>query len=529
MSHRKSVSLAVTNSGRRCQILISILLPSLLLTGNAWAEISRSQGVLAAKTRWANPYYVIDSGIPGPTLLVAAGLHGNEPAGFRAAEQIRHWPLERGKLIVVPRVNSPGLLLGSRWLPGESEATRNANRNFPKTDGPDEAKAVPVRALWDFVQKQKPDWVVDLHEGYDFHIANPKSDGSSIIYFDTPEMQAIAGKIHDDVNATIDDPQRQIVKLSKSGPINGGLVRAAVERLGAQGFCLETTYGKQPVSTRTRQHRVMVHCLMRQLEMAAGDAHVMTSAHETSGIRVALYDAGGTGGAGPVNLRRILKSRTGFTLCHVGPPDIRAGVLDQFQVVIFPGGSGSKQAIALGLEGRQTVRSFVESGGGYIGICGGAYLATAKYDWGLALLDAKTFTGKRMIPGVGEKSMWFRGSGTVKMELTGDGRRHLGDVPDVVELRYANGPILSSASRDDLPAYVTWAVFRSEVAKYEPQQGTMVDTPAIVVAEFGKGRVVVISPHPEMTVGLESLVKRCVTWAAANREGKAPAELKLPH
>ena len=156
------------------------------------------------------------------------------------------------------------------------------------------------------------------------------------------------------------------------------------------------------------------------------------------------------------------------------------GLLKQFDVVVFPGGSGSKEAAAIGTDGCKAVKEFVEAGGGYIGICAGAFLATAKYDWGLALVNAKTFTGKRLIPGVGEKSMWFRGSGTVKMELTEEGKRTLGDAADLVELRYANGPILSPALREDLPTYTTWAVFRSEISKYEPQEGTMIDSPAIV-------------------------------------------------
>ncbi|MEZ5299670.1 MAG: hypothetical protein R3F11_03220 [Verrucomicrobiales bacterium] len=36
------------------------------------------------------PYYVADSGEPGPTVLITGGIHGNEPAGAAAAAQIRH-------------------------------------------------------------------------------------------------------------------------------------------------------------------------------------------------------------------------------------------------------------------------------------------------------------------------------------------------------------------------------------------------------------------------------------------------------
>jgi len=87
-------------------------------------------------------------------------------------------------------------------------------------------------------------------------------------------------------------------------------------------------------------------------------------------------------------------------------------------------------------------------------------------------------------------------------------------VPGRVELRYANGPILSPAGREDLPEYTPLAFFRTEIAKYEPQKGTMIDTPAIIAAEFGRGRVLAISPHPEANPQLESLVQKAVTWAA---------------
>ena len=155
-----------------------------------------------------------------------------------------------------------------------------------------------------------------------------------------------------------------------------------------------------------------------------------------------------------------------FILHHVGPADIQAGVLDQFDVVIFPGGSGSKEAAAIGEEGlRGGPRSSSSRAADTLGSVQVRILATAKYDWSLALVNANTFTGNREIPGVGVKSMWFRGSGTVKMELTDEGREILGDLPGLVELRYANGPILSPAGKEGLPDYVPLAFFRTEISK----------------------------------------------------------------
>ena len=42
----------------------------------------------------------------------------------------------------------------------------------------------------------------------------------------------------------------------------------------------------------------------------------------------------------------------------------------------------------------------------------------------------------------------------------------------------------------------------------------MADTPAIARGRYGKGRVLVMSPHPEQTKGLHSLVRTAVLWLA---------------
>ena len=83
-------------------------------------------------------------------------------------------------------------------------------------------------------------------------------------------------------------------------------------------------------------------------------------------------------------------------------------------------------------------------------------------------------------------------------------------------MRYHNGPIVSPANLSSLPDYQVLAWFRSEVAHYEPQKGTMVNTPAIITGAFGKGRVLSISPHPESSRDLRSMVARAIQWAAGN-------------
>jgi hypothetical protein len=149
----------------------------------------------------------------------------------------------------------------------------------------------------------------------------------------------------------------------------------------------------------------------------------------------------------------------------------------------------------------------------------GAFLATARYDWSLGLVNTRTLTGDPEMPGVGIQPMAGRGGGTVQIELTGEGRAILGDWPKLIDVSFSGGPVFLGPVRDDLPPCVPLAYYRTEVALYAPQRGTMIDTPSILAARFGAGRVVAISPHPEVTSGLEYVVKQAVL-ATARKPGQ---------
>jgi glutamine amidotransferase-like uncharacterized protein len=194
----------------------------------------------------------------------------------------------------------------------------------------------------------------------------------------------------------------------------------------------------------------------------------------------------------------------GFACERVSAQDIRDGKLDQFDVLIQPGGSGSKQAAALEKEGRQRIRNFVEAGGGYIGICAGAYLATAHYDWSLGILDAH----------VVDREHWARGYGDVEIKMQNSGKEALAAEGPVVTIRYHQGPLLAPAKKDDIPDYEELATYQTEIAKNGAKPGVMKGTTAVARGQFGKGRVICFSPHPEKTEGLEVFVESAARWAA---------------
>ena len=352
---------------------------------------------------------------------------------------------------------------------------------------------------------------MDLHEGTDFHQINSKSVGSSIIDVHSKATDVAVPFMLKAVNAEVNEPKKKLVRLRY--PVDGSLARAAHEQLGAHTMICETTSKDQPRSHRARQHRLMVHALLTHLQMAQAGPHLLTG---KSGFRVAIYDARGTGGSGVRNVETELAGHA--VTRRVGAADVRAGVLRQFQLAVFPGGSGSKQANALAPAGRKAVQEFVRDGGGFVGICAGSYLAAANYEWSLGISNHKTFCETIDLPKLGRKSMWYRGpSATVQMELTDAGRKILGNQKGVFDVRYHNGPIMSPMDKKGLGAFKTLAHFRSEVSRYEPQKGTMTSTPAIIAGQYGQGRVLCISPHPESSPALHPHERRGLFWAGGKK------------
>lgn len=494
---------------RRTMVVGLLVLWGSLAVG---ADERRSEGLLGRGTEWQTAYYVQQSDVPGPIVVITGGVHGNEPAGAAAAEAIRGWPICRGTLVVLPRANPRALAADARYIPGEKTDLANLNRNFPRARKEEPARGKAAEEIWQWVARWKPAWLVDLHEGFGTRAAGSKSVGSSVIATRSPEMEAAVERMLAAVNATIEEDTKKFVRLGL--PVDGSLARAAAEHLGAQAMICETTSGGQPLSRRARQHRLLVHALLVHLEMIAADADVDRIADRAAAPTktwVALYDAGGTGGQGAANVEQIV-SEAGMAVRRVGPEEIQAGALRQFDLVVVPGGSASKQAAAIGEPGRRALLEFVQGGRGYLGICAGAYLATSGFPWSLNILDARTAS-----------PLWKRGMGTVQIELTPEGRAILGGRPGRHDVRYANGPILVPAQRDDLPDYQVLAWFRTELAENKTPAGLMVNSPAIVAGHCAQGRVVAISPHPERPGDLQGLVLNAVLWAA----GKQPAPTEV--
>jgi type 1 glutamine amidotransferase len=230
---------------------------------------------------------------------------------------------------------------------------------------------------------------------------------------------------------------------------------------------------------------------------------IVAAPTQTRPVKVALYQDEGAPESGVENVMNCLKQVPGATMTVLNGEKMGSTDLKAFDVVVFSGGSGSAQSKTIGEAGRNNVREYVRNGGGYVGICAGAYLACSNFTWGLGILNASTVSSK-----------WARGRGFMDVELVGPGSKLYGEIPGTFKIRYANGPIIKPAEVADLPAYTPIALFRSEIAENGTPAGIMVNSPAQAISTFGKGRVFISSPHAENTPGLEYVIPRAVLWAS---------------
>ena len=150
----------------RCVLsLATALLLALSPFTAALAEPSSETLLLAEGTAAETQARIDDSGVEGPTIFFVAGTHGNEWAGYYAADELMEeiFPTA-GKIIWVPRANIQACNIEQRTAEDEV----NLNRVYPgdPEGNPVEQVAAEIMAL---IEQEQPVAVVDMHEGYNFY------------------------------------------------------------------------------------------------------------------------------------------------------------------------------------------------------------------------------------------------------------------------------------------------------------------------------------------------------------------------
>lgn len=181
--------------------------------------------------------------------------------------------------------------------------------------------------------------------------------------------------------------------------------------------------------------------------------------------------------------------------------DIADGKLSEIDVLIVPGGGGSRQYLNMGSTGREAVQQFVRDGGGYVGICAGAYLITDTPEYAsLAMSGAEAHDIEHD----------NRGRGIAKVTLTEDGRGLFPEVADqdTLYIMYYEGPVVLP-NPDSNTKYTSFATMESDVHVEGNAPADMTNGKSFLyIAEYGKGKTASVVGHPEATPGMQWMISK---------------------
>jgi len=187
---------------------------------------------------------------------------------------------------------------------------------------------------------------------------------------------------------------------------------------------------------------------------------------------------------------------------------IMSNQIDDYDVILFPGGSGSSETGSLGQLGMEHVIKLTkEKGIGVVGICAGSYALSVTPGY-----TSLHLSGYQAI----DIEHDHRGNGIAKFELTEKGKEFFPELNDYNEVycQYYEGPVLVPSEKEELK-YQSLATMLSDVHLVEGTPANMTNNrPYITISEPGNGRVVTFVGHPESTPGMRWMVPRMARWAA---------------
>jgi glutamine amidotransferase-like uncharacterized protein len=207
--------------------------------------------------------------------------------------------------------------------------------------------------------------------------------------------------------------------------------------------------------------------------------------------KIALYNGPGAARYSVLAMRKCFEWM-GCNIINVTGNDIIGGILDDFDVLAWPGGDYVSYW-QLGLEGKSKIQNFISSGGGYFGICAGAWYASDYMIWKADpafppptykiegdQLNLDLFNGVAVGP-IEDITPFYTGDMT-RIDIVNHTHPITKSMPNYMQIQYFGGPELLPYGNADVTILGIYNI---------------TETPAIVAFEYGNGRVFLSSPHAE--------------------------------
>ncbi|WP_329903216.1 BPL-N domain-containing protein [Porphyromonas pogonae] len=189
---------------------------------------------------------------------------------------------------------------------------------------------------------------------------------------------------------------------------------------------------------------------------------------------------------------------------YITPEQLATSQIKQYDIIIIPGGSGSKQYLDMGGYNRNKLKSYVSQGGSLMGICAGAYMLSSTPEY-----SCLSMSGAQAIDIEHDN----RGHGLCKVALSEEGKKIFPELSgnDIAYMMYYEGPVLIPHN-SGMP-YETMAVMKSDVhSEGGAPAGMTTDKPFIIKTNYDKGKVISIVGHPEATPGMQWTIPRLIRY-----------------
>ena len=213
-------------------------------------------------------------------------------------------------------------------------------------------------------------------------------------------------------------------------------------------------------------------------------------------LKAGYYIGDGSSGHGVYWLARLLHYSPQLETVLLDGKDIQNGKLDGLDILVVPGGDSWRQSDDIGEKGGEKIREFVRKGGAYWGICAGFHCALNKPDR-LRLVPYTYIEGVR-----GYKA-------DLAIDINKKGAEILGIRGGRYFVTYSNGPISKEINEWKHGKTETLAIYRSTVSSLGVPSNFM-NAPALIYGNYGKGKVIATSFHPEMHRGNDPISMGCI-------------------
>ena len=222
-------------------------------------------------------------------------------------------------------------------------------------------------------------------------------------------------------------------------------------------------------------------------------------------INVGVFDGNGASAICVLETIEALKIDSGIQPIAISASAIMDGALNNLDVLVFPGGSGSKEYNNLGILAADKVRMFArQKDKGIVGICAGGYLLASTPD----------YASLQLLPVHSIREYYNRGRGLISFSTNKEGDRIFPELKKMNQafVQYYDGPMYQNI---DSTIFTTIATVNTDIAtKKGFPKGVSIGKPAFGIANYGEGRVIMTTGHPEATSGMRWMVPRMARWAA---------------